>query len=69
MSERVSSLKEFKILLKLFTELWYLEGLEKTFYPSINSMSRNLETIFLPPVPKMCNFIDKSKILMTKLEL
>ena len=31
-------------------------------------MSRNLETIFLPPAPKMYNNVDKSTILMTKME-
>ena len=36
---------------------------------SINFMSRNLGTIFIPPVPKMCNNVSKNKILMTKLEL
>ena len=31
---------------------------------SINSMSRNLRTIFLPPVPKMYCYVDKNVILM-----
>ena len=36
---------------------------------SIMSMRSNLGTITLPPAPKMCNNVDKNKILMTKLEL
>ena len=44
------------------------DWLEKKFNTSINSMSRNLETIFLLSAPKMCNNVDKNKILMTKLE-
>ena len=39
------------------------------FYTSINSMSRNLGTIFLPPAPKMYCNVDKNEILMTKFEL
>ena len=50
------------ILLKLI-------GWRKRFYTSINSMSRNLGTIFLPPAPKMCNDVDKNKILMTNFDL
>ena len=34
--------------------------LEKKFYTSINSMSRNLGTIFLPLTPKMYNNVDKN---------
>ena len=45
------------------------DWLEKRFYTSISSMSRNLETVFLPPSPKMYNNVDKNTILMTKLEL
>ena len=45
------------------------DWLEKKFYTSINSMSRNLGTIFLPLAPKMYNKVDKNTILMTKLEL
>ena len=41
--------------------------LEKKFYTSINSMSRNLGTIFFPPVPKMCNDVDKNKIFYDKI--
>ena len=44
------------------------DWLTKTFYTSINSMSRNFGTIFLPPAPKMYND-DKNMILMTKWEL
>ena len=46
-----------------------LDWLEKKFYTSINSMSRNLRTVFLPPAPKMYNNVDSDMILMTKLEL
>ena len=42
------------------------DWLEKKFYTSINSISRNLGTIFLQPAPKMCNTVDKNKILTTK---
>ena len=45
------------------------DWLKKKFSTSINSMSRNPGTIFLPPAQKMCNDDDKNKILMTKLEL
>ena len=45
------------------------DWLEKKFYTSINSMSRNLRTIFLSPAPKMYNNVNKNMILMTKLEL
>ena len=45
------------------------DWLEKTLYTSINSMSSNLGTIFLPPAPKMYNNVDKNTILITKLEL
>ena len=45
------------------------DWLEKKFYTSINSMSRNLGTIFLPLAPKVGNNGYKSKLLMTKLEL
>ena len=38
-------------------------------YTSINSMNRNLGTIFLPPAPNKCNNVNKNKILTTKLEL
>ena len=40
------------------------------FYTSINSMSMNLGTIFLPPAAKMYNndHVNKNKILMIKLE-
>ena len=36
------------------------DWLEKKFYTSINSMSRNLGTIFLPLAPKMYNNVDKN---------
>ena len=45
------------------------DWLEKKFYTSINSMSSILGTTFFPPAPKLCNNVDKNKILMTKLEL
>ena len=45
------------------------DWLEKKFYTSINSMSRNLGTIFLPQAPKIYSNVDKNTILMTKLEL
>ena len=35
------------------------DWLDKKFYTSINSISRNLGTIFLLPAPKMYNNIDK----------
>ena len=44
------------------------DWLEKKCYISINCMSKNLRTIFLPLAPKMCNNVDEN-ILMTKLEL
>ena len=44
----------------------YNDWLEKKFYTSINSMSRNLGTIFLSPAPNMYNNVDKNTILMTK---
>ena len=43
------------------------DWLEKKFYTLINSMSRNLGTIFFPQVPKLCNDVDKNKILMKKI--
>ena len=46
-----------------------LDWLEKKFYTSINSMSRNLGTIFLVPAPKIFNNVDKNMILMLKLEV
>ena len=45
------------------------DWLEKKNYTSINSMSMNLGTSFLPPALNMCNNIDKNTNLMTKLEL
>ena len=45
------------------------DWLEKKFYTLINSMSRNLGSIFLPPAFKMYNNVDKIEILMTNLEL
>ena len=41
---------------------------EKKIYTSINSMRKNLGAIFLSPAPKICNKVNKNKILMTKLE-
>ena len=40
------------------------DWLKKTFYSSINSLSKNLETSFLPLGPEICNNVDKNKILM-----
>ena len=51
-----------------YTYFEQFDWLEKKFYTSINSMSKNLGTIFLPPAPKMCNNVDKNKVLMTELE-
>ena len=45
------------------------DWVEQKFYTSINSMSKNLGTIFLPLATEICNNGDKNKILMTKLEL
>ena len=45
------------------------DWLEKRFYTSINSMSRNLGTIFLSTAPRIYNNVDKNTIFMTKLEL
>ena len=45
------------------------DWLEKKFYTSINSMSRNLGTIFLPPAHRMYNSVDKNTTRMTRLEL
>ena len=45
------------------------DWMEKKFYTLINSMGRNIGTIFLLPDPKICNDVDKNKILMTKLAL
>ena len=39
------------------------------FDTSINSMSSNFESTFLPPAPKRCKNVDKHKILMTKNKL
>ena len=43
--------------------------LQERFYTSINSVSKNLGTIFLPPALKTHNYFDKNEMLMTKLEL
>ena len=51
-----------------YTYFAQFDWLEKKFYTSINSMSMELETIVLPPAPKMLKNIDKNMILMTKLE-
>ena len=45
------------------------DWLEKMFYILINSLSRNLGTIFLPPTPNLYKHVSKNKILITKLEL
>ena len=45
------------------------DWLEKKFYTSINSMSKNLGTIFHPLAPEIRNNVGKNKIFMTKLEL
>ena len=37
------------------------------FYTSINFMSKNFGTIFLPPIPKMCNNVDKAGTIRNKL--
>ena len=39
---------------------------EKKFYTSINSMSTNLRTNFLPPAPKMNSNLDKNVILICR---
>ena len=36
------------------------DWLEKKFYTSINSMSKNLRTIFLPLAPEICS-VDKNR--------
>ena len=46
-----------------------IDWLEETFYTSINSMSRNLGSIFLLPAPKTQNDDHKNMNLMSKLEL
>ena len=45
------------------------DWLEKKFYTSLNSMSRNLWTIFLSPTPNMFHDVNKNNISMTNLEL
>ena len=45
------------------------DWLKEKFYTSINSVSKNLGTIFIPPALKIHNYFDKNEILMTKLEL
>ena len=45
------------------------DWLQKKNYTLINSMGRNLRTIFLLLAPEICNNVDKNKILVTKLEL
>ena len=52
-----------------YSDFKQFDWLENKFYTSINSIRKNLGAIFLPLAPKMCNNVDKSKILMTKLEL
>ena len=44
------------------------DWLEEKFYTLINSMSRNLESIFLPPALKMCNNVDKKYDVGDKLK-
>ena len=41
----------------------------RKFYTSINSMGRNLGTIFLSPAPNLCNNVDKNKILDEKVRI
>ena len=41
------------------------DWLEKKFYSSINSVSTNQGTIFLPRAHKMFNNVEKNMILMT----
>ena len=41
------------------------DWLEKMFYSSINSMSKNFRTIFIPLAHKMYNKVDKNMVLMT----
>ena len=43
------------------------DWLKKKFYTSINSMSRNLGTVSLLPALKICNNVDKTYILMTRI--
>ena len=53
----------------LFRAILLAEEMKKKFYTSINSINRNLGTIFLPLAPEICSKVDKNKILMIKLEL
>ena len=46
----------------LINRVLLFDWLEKKVYTSINSMSRNLETIFLPPAPKTYNNFDKKNM-------
>ena len=45
------------------------DWLEKKFYISINSMSINLRTIFLPPAPEMCKYDFDDKVGIVRNEL
>ena len=51
------------------TRFEQFDWLKETFYTSINSMSKNLGTIFLPAALKIHMYFDKNEILMIKLEL
>ena len=46
-----------------YTDFEQLDWLENCFYTSINSMS---SSVHRPPAPKMCNNVDKSKLLNYK---
>ena len=42
------------------------DWLKEKFYTSINSVSKNLGTIFLLPALKIHNYFDRNEILMTR---
>ena len=41
------------------------DWLKEKFYTSINPMSKNVGTIFLPPALQIHNYLDKNEIVMT----
>ena len=48
-----------------YTYFAQIDWLEKKLYTSINSISKNLGTVFLPLAAKICHIVvDKNKIIM-----
>ena len=48
-----------------YTRFKQFHWLKEKFYTSINFVSKNLGTIFIPPALKIHNYFDKNEILMT----